>query len=38
MSYLYGINFPNLGKLQYFISLEELALGTKVVAESVRGA
>ena len=37
MSYLYGINFPNLGKLQYFISLEELALGTKVVAESVRG-
>ena len=37
MSYLYGINFSNLGKLQYFISEEELALGTNVVAESLRG-
>ena len=37
MSYLYGINFSNLGKIQYFISEEELTLGTKVVAESIRG-
>ena len=37
MAYLYGLNFSNLGKLQYYLSEEVLELNTNVVAESVRG-
>ena len=37
MKYLLGINFSNLGKIQYFLTEEIIEVGTFVVAESIRG-
>ena len=37
MKYLLGINFSNLGKIQYFLSEEIIEVGKFVVAESIRG-
>ena len=37
MKYLLGVNFSNLGKIQYFLTEEIIEVGTFVVAESIRG-
>ena len=37
MKYLLGVNFSNLGKIQYFLTEEIIEVGTLIVAESIRG-